>query len=105
MRTITPMILAAGALFALGAPNCAVAGGLTNPDGYGIYSPAEPPTRGRPRIYRYDPRSWYYRTRGYYPFYGSAYWVPRREMRYRNRYVYYGPRYRYFPAWGYPVEW
>jgi len=23
-------------------------------------------------------------------------------MRYRYRYTYYGPKYRYYPAWGYP---
>jgi hypothetical protein len=57
--------------------------------------------RGRPRIYRYDPRSWYYTQRGYYPYAESGYWVPRAEMRYRYRYVYYGPRYQYVPAWGY----
>ena len=40
-------------------------------------------------------------SRGYYPYYGSGYWVPRAEMRYRYRYKYVGPKYRYFPAWGY----
>ena len=25
-----------------------------------------------------------------------------RDMRYRYRYQYYGPKYRYYPAWGYP---
>ena len=30
-----------------------------------------------------------------------GYWVPRAEMRYRYRYRYFGPQYRYFPAWGY----
>ena len=38
---------------------------------------------------------------GYYPNYGSGYWVPRAEMRYRYRYRYVGPQYRYYPAWGY----
>jgi hypothetical protein len=73
----------------------AAAGDRGNPDGYGLYSP----DRG---AYRYDPRSWYYRQPGYYPFYGSHYWVPRAEMRYRYRYLYHGPRYRYYPTWGYP---
>jgi hypothetical protein len=77
------------------------AAGFVNRDGCGIYSPAEPPTRGRPRIYRFDPRSWCYKTRGYYPHYGSGYWVPRAEMRYRHRYFYRGPLYTYYPAWGY----
>ena len=66
-----------------------------------MYTPAEPPVRHRPRLYRYDPNSWYYKSRGYYPYYGSGYWVPRAEMRYRYRYVYRGPQYRYYPAWGY----
>ena len=28
---------------------------------------------------------------GYYPYYGSNYWVPRASMRYRYRYLYYTP--------------
>jgi hypothetical protein len=78
-----------------GAP--AAAGGDENPDGYGLYSPLR---RG---TYRYDPRSWYYRQPGYYPYYATNYWVPRAHMRYRYRYTYYGPKYRYYPAWGYPL--
>src|SRR5262245_38561758 len=101
MRITTLCALAAGAvMLALSAPTPADAGGR-NPDGFGIYSPAEPPVRHRPRVYRYDDRSWYYKPRGYYPYYGSGYWVPRADMRYRYRYIYYGPQYRYFPAWGY----
>src|SRR5262249_5163758 len=69
------------------------------PDGYGLYSPQN----GKHRAYRYDPRSWYYRQPGYYPHYVSNYWVPRAHMRYRYRYTYYGPKYRYYPAWGYPL--
>ena len=37
--------------------------------------------RGRPRLYRYDRRSWYYREPRYYSYYNSGYWVPRPEMR------------------------
>ena len=97
------MLLAAGvAALALCWPPPASAGSR-NPDGFGIYSPLEPPVRGRPRLYRYDPRSWYYRQPGYYPYYSSNYWVPRKHMRYRYRYTYYGPKYRYYPAWGYPL--
>jgi hypothetical protein len=70
-----------------------------NPDGYGIYSPVH----GKRRAWRYDARSWYYRQPRYYPYYASTYWVPRAQMRYRYRYTYYGPRYRYHPAWGYPL--
>jgi hypothetical protein len=93
-------LVALGAAFAGAAPRLAAAGG-TNPEGFGIYSPVQPPSRHHPRLYRYDPRSWYYARPGYYPYYYSGYWVPRREMRYRYRYSYYGPRYRYYPAWGY----
>ena len=74
------------------------AGGRENPDGYGRYSPLD----AKGKVYRYDPRSWYYWQPGYYPYYASSYWVPRAEMRYRYRAQYYGPRYRYYPAWGYP---
>jgi hypothetical protein len=101
MRNMTGWALGAGAVvLALAAPAPAEATGR-NPDGYGIYSPAEPPVRHRKRLYRYDERSWYYSPRGYYLGYGSGYWVPRSAMRYRYRYIYYGPRYRYYPAWGY----
>jgi hypothetical protein len=102
MRVTTFLALGAGAaLLALcWVPEPAAAGG-GNPYGFGIYSPAEPPVRGRPRLYRYDRRSWYYREPRYYPYYNSGYWVPRPEMRYRYRYKYVGPQYRYFPAWGY----
>jgi len=101
MRWTTLTALGATALAcALSGAAPASAGGA-NPDGYGIYSPLEPPTRHRPRAYRYDPRSWYYSQRGYYPYYNSGYWVPRAEMRYRYRYTYYGPKYQYYPAWGY----
>ena len=73
----------------------AEAGKRGNPYGWGLYSP----DRG---AYRYDQRSWYYHRPAYYPYYASQYWVPRSEMRRRHRYVYYGPKYRYYPAWGYP---
>ncbi len=39
------------------------------------------------------------RARGYYPYYGSDLWVPRKYMKTRYRYKYLGPRYRYYPAW------
>jgi hypothetical protein len=97
--TIRSALGAMGAILCLGAAQPGFAGGA-NPDGFGLYSPLTPPGR-HPRVYRYDPRSWYYRQRGYYPYYNSGYWVPRPWMRYRYRYTYYGPRYRYFPAWGY----
>lgn len=84
--------------FASLASGQAAAGGNENPDGFGTYSPVDP----KQGVYRYDPRSWYYRQPGYYPYYASNYWVPRAHMRYRYRYSYYGPRYRYYPAWGYP---
>ena len=77
----------------------AAAHGGANPDGFGTYSPLD----RKQRVYRYDPRSWYYRQPGYYPSYASSYWVPRAHMRYRYRYTYLGPRYRYYPSWGYPL--
>lgn len=102
MRKCMRTALTAGLLVAVatlsGGP--ATAGGDENPDGYGLYSPLD---RQRSE-YRYDPRSWYYRQPGYYPYYGSNYWVPRAHMRYRYRYTYYGPKYRYYPAWGYPLR-
>jgi hypothetical protein len=102
MRTRLHAVTVAGlvAASAILASGPAAAGGDENPDGYGLYSPLA----GKRGTYRYDPRSWYYRQPGFYPNYSSNYWVPRRHMRYRYRYTYYGPKYRYYPAWGYPAE-
>ena len=100
MRFKIPLAAAAGALLLVsGAPAAHATG--ENRDGVGIYSP----TRDHPRAYRYDPRSWYYKQPGYYPYYSSGYWVPREEMRYRYRGQYYGPKYHYYPTWGYPLSW
>lgn len=98
MRASTLLAMAA-ATAAVAGLMCtpATAGRDENPHGFGIYSPD-----AKHRAYRYDPRSWYYRQRSHYPYYASPYWVPRAEMRHRYRYLYYGPRYRYYPAWGYP---
>ncbi|MBX9588522.1 MAG: hypothetical protein K2X43_04405 [Hyphomonadaceae bacterium] len=98
MRASTISAIAAAIVaLAVVASGPAAAGRDENPGGFGLYSPD--PQRS---AYRYDPRSWYYRQPGYYPYYASSYWVPRAEMRYRYRYQYYGPKYRYYPAWGYP---
>ena len=61
--------LTIGVLAAATALACApaTAGDDENPDGYGMYSPLAR-ERG---AYRYDPRSWYYRQPGYYPYYAS----------------------------------
>ena len=101
MRRDVRTALAAGLLVAAAilTGGTATAGDDENPDGYGLYSPLAK-KRG---VYRYDPRSWYYRQPGYYPYYASNHWVPRKHMRYRYRYTYYGPKYRYYPAWGYPL--
>ena len=101
MRVSTLFAVMASAAMLVPGTSGPASAGSSNPDGIGIYTPAEPPVRHRPRIYRYDPNSWYYKPRGYYPYYNSGYWVPRSEMRYRYRYVYRGPAYRYNPAWGY----
>lgn len=98
MRRFALVLCAAIAGLGLSAPAAMAGGG--NPDGYGIYTPG-PRTADGKRLYRYDPRTWYYAERGYYPYYGSGYWVPRAEMKTRYRYKYLGPRYRYYPAWGY----
>jgi hypothetical protein len=98
MRARLCLALTAAVLVLLGLTGAASASGDTNPYDYGIYSQED----RAGRVYRYDPRSWYYSQRGHYPYYASRYWVPRAEMRYRNRYRYYGPPYRYYPAWGYP---
>ena len=67
MRDTTLLVLMASAVaLGLGTPAPAWAE-WRNPGGVGIYTPAEPSVRHRPRLYRYDPHSWYYKPRGYYP--------------------------------------
>lgn len=101
MRASTFTVIAVAiAAYAGVASAPASAGRDENPGGYGLYSPAD----GKRSAYRYDSRSWYYRQRSHYPYYASSYWVPRAEMRYRYRYQYFGPKYRYYPAWGYPAR-
>jgi hypothetical protein len=95
------LLLATAVIGSLAASTPATAGKLDNRDGCGMYSPEVPVVRGGPKVWRYDPRSWCYKPRGYYGYYGSGYWVPRAEMRYRYRYQYRGPLYTYYPAWGY----
>lgn len=48
-----------------------------------------------------DPYAYSYYRSGYYPYYDSAYWVPRSEMRYRSRYPMRLPE--YYSSWGYPL--
>lgn len=61
-------------------------------------------------VYHVDPYAYQYSPRGYYPYYGSAYWVPARKILKRNHYHYHhwnvqAPRYRYHQSWGYPKHW
>jgi hypothetical protein len=56
MRVTTLLALGASAVM-LGLSISPASAGGRNPDGVGIYTPAEPPVRHRPRLYRYDPRS------------------------------------------------
>ncbi len=84
-----------------------VAGALAAVLGAGTLSPAEADGRmvdeffyGHRGYAGPDPFAYRYEPRGYYPYYASRYWVPRREMRYRYRYNYALPE--YYPAWGYP---
>jgi hypothetical protein len=49
---------------------------------------------------RGDPYGYQYQPRGYYPYYGSSYWRPLSEVRYRYRYHFELPR--YYSAWGHP---
>jgi hypothetical protein len=95
MRAARLLFVSAAILAVAGATSAADAGQRGNPNGWGLYSPDH-------GAYRYDKRSWYYLRPGYYPYYASQYWVPRSEMRTRYRYLYTGPKYRYYPAWGYP---
>lgn len=131
MRPRLILALAAIAL-GVGLSQPAVAGGLLHDDthAYGgegdtyVHHHVQAPSRVR-HVYHYhkaaprhlhvvhgggDPYAWRYKRRGYYPYYTSGYWVPAKEMKYRYRYTYYGPKYRYYPAQGYgylssPYRW
>ena len=48
-----------------------------------------------------DPYAYRYEPRGYYPYYNSAYWVPRHQMKGRTRYAMRLPGYA--SSWGYPL--
>ena len=61
MRVTTVLALAAGAVLLALCWAAPATAGRGNPHGFGIYSPVEPPVRGRPRLHSYDKRSWYYR--------------------------------------------
>jgi len=79
-------LLVATAVIGLSAASePALAGALNNRDGCGMYSPEAPIVRGAPREYRYDPRSWCYKPRGYYGYYGPPYGGPRFFYRHHRR--------------------
>ncbi len=48
----------------------------------------------------YDPYTYRYQHRGYYPYYNSGHWRPAHEVRKRRRYRNRIPK--YYSAWGYP---
>ncbi len=102
--TSLPASFAAGCLgvLALSAPAAAFGDLLQAPEGY-----AHPHRDGLHRKLQYnlgsqeDPYAYRYAARKYYPYSGSHYWVPAAEMKYRYRYGFSGPKYVYYPAWGY----
>lgn len=60
--------------------------------------------------YHVDPYAWRYSPRGYYPFYGSAYWSKASYIKARNRAHYNHwntepPHFKYYKSWGYPRHW
>jgi hypothetical protein len=48
-----------------------------------------------------DPYAYSYNRTGYYPYYNSRYWVPRKQMQARTRYPMRIPEYG--SSWGYPL--
>lgn len=59
---------------------------------------------------REDPYAYQYSPRGYYPYYGSAYWAPAGYIKLRNRvhanvWNEHPPYYEYYKSWGYPKHW
>lgn len=116
MTRVKNLLLAAAAVActALGMPQQAEAFGYREhrPDGWDnarvvrhwVYYPRYV------HVYNVDPYAYQHSPRGYYPYYGSRYWVPAHVVRKRNYYHYNNwnvqpPRYRYHPAWGYPKRW
>jgi hypothetical protein len=91
-------LLAAAAFLAVAAA-APLAPAMAFGDHYSRYRDVREPD---PYAYRYAPR-------GYYPWYSSPYWVPARIVRIRKHLHYYHwahqpPRFRYYPAWGYPSK-
>lgn len=106
--------LAALVCTGLAAPDDASAFGYhrDRPDGWGetrvvkhfVYYPRYT------HVYKVDPYAYQYSPRGYYPYYGSRYWVPAHKVVKRNRAHYHhwnvqAPRYKYYRSWGYPKHW
>jgi hypothetical protein len=112
---LNSMLAAAGLALALGMSATEPAGAFGTdptvaPEGYGldrvihhfVYKPRyhhvyHSATHGDPYAYRYVRRAWY-------PYHASHYWVDAEHMRYRYRYNYTGPKYRYQPSWGRPKD-
>lgn len=100
--------LAAVATIAVSMPNPASADGVS--EGWSKGRKAHR-WAYRPRyVFREDPYAYQYEPRGYYPYYGSAYWSPTAYVRARNRLHYnvwntQPPLYRYYQSWGYPKRW
>ena len=61
-------------------------------------------------VYHVDPYAYRYSPRGYYPWYGSNYWVSSRVARQRkhahtHHWNASPPRFVYYPSWSYPRHW
>jgi hypothetical protein len=91
----TSIMALASAIIAVWVPTSgAAAAGGDRHGGDRVRTVTDGTYRGDPYAYRYEPR-------GYYPYYGSPYWRPARDLLlYRDRYRHELPR--YYPAWGYP---
>ena len=105
MKCLAAVIIACAA-FGLAAPHPAVADGMSSePVQKTVHHRAkhEAVTHSRglwpggP-----DPYAYSYERKHYYPFYNSAYWVPRSEMRNRTHYPFRLPGYS--SSWGYPLS-
>jgi hypothetical protein len=112
LRSILSILVALASL-GFAAPDQASAFGYERhrPDGWGhartvrhwVYKPRYN------HVYYVDPYAYQYSPRGYYPYYGSKYWVPSQVMRERKYAHYHNwnvqpPRYRYYRSWGYPKK-
>lgn len=110
LRNCLAAIAATCAMLAISTPEPVLADGMPAVSRK-VVKVAKPIKTYRVHGYRYvrgpwpggpDPYAYSYHAVGYYPYYNSRYWVPRKQMAKRFRYPMRIPE--YYSSWGYPLS-